>query len=118
MPTSTSQRTTDLRDRQPGALSRGRCLGQDRERIAVREIIEGHQRGRVVLTQRVAQPVGVPVAGPDQVLMPPRHNLHPLPLRTVPGDRPVVVPVGAHQIGQDLGIPGIDFAPPTLCRPR
>ena len=65
------------------------------------------ERRRVVLPQRRAQRVGLPVARPDQHLVGPGEHLDRLDDLAVAGDRAMVVPVGAHQVGQQLGVAGI-----------
>ena len=73
------------------------------------QVLEGRQRGRVILAQRATQRIGVPGACPGQVLMRPGEHLDRLRVSAVAGDRAVVVPVGAHQVGQQFGIAGIGF---------
>ena len=95
-------------------LSRAPCSGlgarpSTPKGVAVGEVLKGHQGGRVVLAQRAAQGVGVPSACPDRVLMGPGENLDRFRIGTVAGDWVVVVPVGAYQIGQQLGVGGIGF---------
>ncbi|BBZ40617.1 hypothetical protein MCNS_36800 [Mycobacterium conspicuum] len=46
----------------------------------------------------------MPGAGPDQVLVPAGEDLDRLGFGAVAGHRAVVVPVGADQIGQQLGV--------------
>ena len=46
-------------------------------------------------------------ARPDQILMCPGQHLDRLGLAAVTGDAAMVVPIGAHEIGQQLGIRGI-----------
>jgi len=75
----------------------------------VGQVLEGHQGGRVVLAQSAAQGVGVSRACPDQVLVGAGENFDRFRIGAVAGDRAVVVPVGAYQIGQQLGIAGIGF---------
>ena len=73
------------------------------------EVLEGHQGGRVVLAQRAAQGVGVPGACPDQVLVGAGENFDRFRIGTAAGDWAEVVPVGAYQIGQQLGVEAIGF---------
>jgi len=110
-PAGTFERRADLRPAQPGTLGRGRAAAQYRQRVSIGQIAEGDQGRRVVLPQRRAQRVGVPGAGPDQVLVTASQHLDCLRGRAVPGQRAVVVPVGADQIGQQLGVPGIGLRP-------
>ena len=91
------------------ALGRGGGAAEHGQCVTVGQVVERVERGRVVLAQRPAQRVGVPVAGPDQILVPPRQHLDRLGVGAVPGDRAMVVPVGAHQIGQQFGVCGIGF---------
>jgi hypothetical protein len=75
----------------------------------VGEVLEGHQGARVVLAQRTAQGVGVPRAGPDQVLVGAGEDFDRFGVGAVAGDGAVVVLVGAYQICQQLGVAGIGF---------
>ena len=84
---------------------------QHGQRIAVVQVVERLECSRVILAQCPAQCVGVPGAGPDQILVCPGEDLDRFGRRAVAGDRAVVVPVGADQIGQQLGIGGIGFGP-------
>ena len=69
LPPTAFERGLDRRQVQVGALLGGGCAIQHPQRIAVGQVLEGLQRGRVVLAQRAAQRVGVPRACPDQALM-------------------------------------------------
>ena len=73
------------------------------------EVLEGFQRGRVVLAQRTAQRVGLPGTRPDQTLVGAGQHLDRLRIGAVAGDPAMVVSVGAHQIGQQFGIAGVGF---------
>jgi len=86
----------------------GRGLGQHRNGVAVRQVgPEDRQRTRVVLTQRAAQLVELTLAGPHQVLMRPGGDLD-RPARSLsPATPPVVVPVGASQVGEHLGVAAV-----------
>jgi hypothetical protein len=53
------------------------------------------------------QGVGMAGAGPDQALMGPGEHLDRLGIGAVAGDAAMVVPVGAHQIGQQFGVGSI-----------
>ena len=97
----------DLTDRQTFALRRSWGFGEHRQRVAIPEITEGVQRGGVVLAQGAAQHVGVPGAGPDQVLVPSGQHLDRLGVGSVTGDRSMVVTVSAHQIGEHLGVTSV-----------
>ena len=103
------ERGLDRGQAQPGALLGAGARPSTAKGVAVGEVLEGHQGGRVVLAQRAAQGVGVPSACPDRVLMGPGENLDRFRIGTVAGDWVVVVPVGAYQIGQQLGVGGIGF---------
>ena len=56
----------------------------------------------------------MPGAGPDEVLVRPGQNLDRLNRGGVPGEQAMVVPVGAHQIGQQFGVPSIGLRPGNL----
>ena len=109
LPPTAFERGLDRGQAQVGALLGGRGATQHPQGIAVGQVLEGLQRGRVVLAQRAAQRVGVPGACPDQVLMCPGEHLDRLRVGAVAGDRAMVVPVGADQIGQQFGVAGIGF---------
>jgi hypothetical protein len=100
-------------DRCAGRLNRAACSGVGRNQhtqgIAVGEIPEGFQRGRVVLgaTRRAA--VGLAVTCPDQALVCPGQYCDCLGICAVAGDRAPVVSAGARQIGQQFGIAGMRF---------
>ena len=98
------ERSPDLRHAQPLRVGGGRGATQDGQRVAVGQILERLQRRRIVLPQRAAQTVGVAGARPDQILMRAGQYLDRLGRTAVTGDAAVVVPVGAHQIGQQLGV--------------
>ena len=108
-PPTTFESGLDRRQVQVSTLLGGGCAIEHPQRIAVGQVLERLQRGRVVLTQCRAQRVGVPRACPDQALMSPGQYLDRVRLEAVAGDRAMVVPVGAHQIGQQFGIGGIGF---------
>jgi hypothetical protein len=63
------------------------------------------------LAQRAAQRVDVPLPAPDQALVRSGQDLDRLGQRAVAGDRPVVVAVGADQLGQHLGVPAVRLGP-------
>ena len=50
-------------------------------------------------------------AAPDGVLVSPSEQLDPFDQIRITGHGPMVVPVSAHQIGQDLGVTGIRLGP-------
>ena len=56
-----------------------------------------------------AQRIGMPGTGPDQVLVSSGQDLDRLGLCAVARQRAVIVPVGADQIGEQLGVTGIGF---------
>jgi len=60
---------SDLGQAQTSCLDRSGSATQDGQGIAVVQVVEGLQRGWVVLAQCRTQCVGVPGAGPDQVLV-------------------------------------------------
>src|SRR6478672_8450229 len=92
LPATAFERGLDRRQVQVGPLLRGRCAPQHPQGIAVGEVLEGQQGGRVVLAQRAAHRVGVAGACPDQALMGPGEHLDRLRVETVAGDRAMVVP--------------------------
>ena len=101
LPTAGAQGRLDLGDSQLSAVVRGRRLGQNGEGVAVREIVEGHQRRWVELSQRAAQRVGLSLPGPDQVLVSAGEDLDGLGEVAVSSDWPVVMlPISAHQVGE------------------
>jgi len=70
----------------------------------VGQVIERDERGRVVLTQRGPQRVGLTVPGPDQVLMPSGEVLDRVRVSAVTRDRPVIMTIGTHKIGENFGV--------------
>jgi len=62
------------------------------------------QRTRVELPHRVPELVHLALSGPHQRLVRPREHLDRSGELAVAGDLPMVVPIGAHHIGQHLGI--------------
>ena len=87
----------------------GGSAAQNSQGIAVGQVVERFQRCRVVLPQRATQGVGVPGAGPDQVLVPTSKDLDRLDLEAVTSQTAVVVPVGADQVSQYFGVTDIGF---------
>jgi hypothetical protein len=72
-----------------------------------------HQRHAVRAKKPSATAIAMPLASPDQALMGSGQHLDGLGQRAVTGDRPVVVAVGADQVGQHLGIASIRLGPGT-----
>ena len=101
------ERGADLGDAQPRRLARAGRGGQHAHRIAVGEFREGLQCTRKVLPERVAQPVGLADAVPDQLLVGAGEDAHRAGLVAVAGDRPVVVAVGADEVGEQPGVAGV-----------
>ena len=91
----------------------GGSAAQNGQGIAVVQIVERLQRRRVVLLQSATQRVGVPGAGPDQVLVRPGEDLDRLDLWAVAGQRAVVVAVVRTRSASSLASPASDFAPET-----
>jgi hypothetical protein len=60
LPSTTFERGLNAAQGQMSTLSWGGGPAQHTQGIAVRQVLEGRQRGRVVLAQRRAQRVGVP----------------------------------------------------------
>ncbi len=93
--------------RQSGRGDRVRSPAQDSQGVPAVEVLEHDQRGGIELPQRIPQPVGFSVAGPHQRLLRPRQHLDRVDLVAVAGHHPMVVGVGADQVRQDLGVPGV-----------
>ncbi|GAA2901261.1 hypothetical protein GCM10010472_69360 [Pseudonocardia halophobica] len=113
--TGPPQDPDDLRPGQPGRPVRIQGPLQQFQRVRIGQL-ELPRRKRVqgageVLAQRRPQPLQMPGPIPDQRLTGPRDHLQPLHLRAVPGDRTVVVPVEAHDLGQHVRVPGIGLRP-------
>jgi hypothetical protein len=109
-PPSADQRPPHRHPGQPTALLGGRRQRQHRQRLGLRQLgAERGRRARVELPQGAAQRIHVPLAGPDQALM--GQDLDRLNRWGVAGDRPVVVAVGADQVGQHLGIAAVGLGP-------
>jgi hypothetical protein len=87
--------------RQPPAQLRGRSQAKHRHRIPTTGIAaEGGQRCRIEGPQGTAHDVGLPLAGPHQLLMSAGQHLDRLGQPGVALRRPVMVAIGADQIGQ------------------
>ena len=104
---TTPERSPNLGKGQPRRLAWARRRREDAHRVTVRELREGFEGGREVLPEGVAEPVGLAIAVPDQLLVGAGEYPHLGGFVTVAGDRPVVVAVGADQIGEDLGVAGV-----------
>ena len=93
----------DLRHGQPRrrARVRGRC--QHAHRVAVSEVVEGLQGRREILSEPVAEPLGLSCAVPNRLLVGACEEAHSRSLVAVVGDLAVVVAVGARQVGEQLG---------------
>jgi len=65
------------------------------------------REGGVELAQCAAELVDLPLAGPDQILVRPGGDLDRLGEVAVSGDAAVVVAVGAHHVGQHLGVAAV-----------
>ncbi len=70
----------------------------------MREVREGAERGREVLQQRVPEAVALARAVPDQLLLGAGAHLHGGGEGAVARDRPVVVAVGADEVGEHARI--------------
>ena len=99
-----SERRTDLGDRQPSGLIGVRSFSQHRDRVPVGKALERQQCGGEELAEVVAEPVGVTGPVPDQILVGTCEDFQPVGLVGVTGDRPMVVPIGAHQISQQFRV--------------
>ena len=96
----------DLGDAQPRRLARAGRGGQHAHHVAVGKLRDGLRCAREVLPERVAQPVGLAVAVPDELLVGAGEDAHRARFVAVACDRPVVVAVGAHEVGEQLGVAG------------
>lgn len=101
---------TDLRQRQPGSLRRGRGLHQQLQRVSGVEVLERVQRGREVIPQRVPQPLSVASAFPDQGFMGAGHHFDRLGPRRVARDRAQLMRMRTDHVGQHMRIPSIAFS--------
>ena len=101
------ERGADLGDAQPRRLARAGRAGQHAHGIAVGKLREGLQCTRKVLPERVAQPVDLADAVPDQLLVGAGEDAHSAGFVAVAGDLPVVVPVGADEVGEQPGVAGV-----------
>lgn len=111
MPSGAAQRRGDHCLGQCPVTRWGRGQFQHRQGITARHLAEHGQCGGVELPQRRTQSTGLPLPRPDQILMRPGQGFHCLGQLAVAGDRAVVLPIGTHQVGQDLRFPGIAFRP-------
>ena len=71
---------------QPGRLLGSGSAIEYAHGIAVGEVFEGFQRGWVVLAQRAAQRVGLPITRPDQALVCAGEDFDRLGISAVAGD--------------------------------
>ncbi len=108
---SALERGVDLRKRQPGGLRRDRGFGQQLQGVGGVEVLERDQRGREVVPQGVAQPLGVPGAFPDQGFVGAGHDLDRLGLGGVARDGAQLVGVGADHVGRHVCVTGVAFGP-------
>ena len=70
---------------------------------------EGLERLRVELAQVAAQSIDVTLALPHEALMCPGKQFDRFGELGIPGDLAVVVTVGAHDVGEHLGVTGVRF---------
>ena len=107
---------------QSPSLMRSGSLRKHRQGLrSVQVIPKGLERCRVELPEDGAQGVHLALAGPDQVLMTSGEDLYRLGQFAVSGDQPVILPVGANQLGEHLGVArvglgsrdGVAFPVPT-----
>ena len=97
---------------QRSASIRGRGQAEHGDRVAATGIAaEGGQGGRVEGPQGAAHDVGLSLAGPDQLLMAPGQHLDRLRQPRVALRRPVMMAVGADQVGQHPRIPTVRLGP-------
>ena len=92
--------------RGPVRVGRGREQLEGVRRV---QISEGLHRCRKELPQHPTQAQHVPGPVPDQALVAAGHQLDRLTQLGVPGDRAVMRPVQAHDLGQHMRIAGIRF---------
>ena len=86
----------------------GRRDREHRDRVSSGQILaERRQRGGVELPQHRPQLVGLPLPGPDHRLMGPCQRLDDLGALAVAGDRPMVVTVGADDLGEHVRVAGV-----------
>jgi hypothetical protein len=85
--------------------------GQHGHGVTSGQVIEGRQGRRVELAQHRAQLVGLPLPGPDQVLVTARENLHRLGQLRIPRDLAVMRPIQPDDLGQHMGITPVGFRP-------
>ena len=95
-----------------GVGGRG-SAAQNGQGIAVVQVVERLQRHRVILAQCAAQCVGVPGAGPDQVLVCPGQDLDRLDLWAVAGRGRWLWRSVRTRSASSLASPASDFAPET-----
>ena len=91
------------------ATDGGRGALQDGNRIGRVQVVERAQGSGVELTQCVAKLVDLALSSPDQTLMSSGKDLDRLGEVGVSGQRPVLVSVGADEVGQDSSITGVGF---------
>jgi hypothetical protein len=108
-------------DRRPGelpALLRGGCQLQHRQGLRLGQLsAQRGQRARVELPKCAAQRVDVPLPRPDQALVGTGQDLDRLRQRAVAGNLAMVVPVGADQVGQHLGVAAVGLGPQAPVAP-
>ena len=99
------ERPTNLVERQPRRRRRVGRLAQQFQRVGRVEISSNASSAAgKYLAQRVPQPLGVAGPFPDQRLVHAGNNFDPFRVGTVDGDRPQLVGVGAHHVGQDVRV--------------
>lgn len=102
-----TEHSTDPWHREPSSELWGRRTSEHGARLRGSQVGEGVKRSRVELPKRVSKGVHLALSGPDEALVSPREHLDGLGHLGVPGHLSVVVPVGAHEVGEDPGVPGI-----------
>jgi hypothetical protein len=100
-PTSPTQGGHQLGMRQPPAQLGGRGQAEHGHRVPTPRIAaEGGHRSRIEGPQGAADQIRLPLAGPDQLLVPAGQHLDRLGQPRVTPHRPMMMPIGADQIGQ------------------
>ena len=98
------QQSHDPSSGQSCSLLRVRHRAEDRQRRLVVQVRKGLQRLGKVLQQQGAQAAGCLVQRPDRLLVLARQRLDGQGLVAELGQRSVLVPVGAQDVGEDRGV--------------
>ena len=101
----------DLRPGQSGGARRIRGPLEQFQGFGGHQLGKCFQRRGKELPQRGSQPLEVAGAVPDERLMRASHQLQPLHLRAVPGDRPVMGPIETDDLGQHVRVSTVGLRP-------